>query len=174
MIGDEVDRANPEGRDGVAAVHPLAKAEETARGRNLRTACERLGPHYRGQDLELREFDAEIAAKEPRPGSPGEDDAITSDPPPFGNYNRHPARRCLEAAHGATRNDRSTRPPRRLGDRRCRPLRLGLAIAGGVERAGPGPGQTGHQLGRFTPVDDAGVELIPAGMLKPGFEQAEL
>src|SRR6266446_1004344 len=174
MVGHEVDRANPEGGNSVAAVHPLAKAEETARGGDLRPPFEGLGPHYRGQDLELRKIYAEIAAKEPRPGAPGEDDRIASDPPPFGNYRRHPAGRRLEAAHGATRNDRGTRPPRRLGDRWRRPLRLGLAVAGGVESAGPGAGQTRHQLRRFASVDDAGVELILAGMMEPGFKLAEL
>src|ERR1700730_7035593 len=173
MVGYEVDRSNPEGRDGVAAVHPLAEAEEAARGGNLRTALERLGPHYRGQDLELRELYAEIAAKEARPGAPREDDGIASNAPPFGSDSRRPAGRRLEAAHGATRNDRGSMPTRRLGDRWCGPLRLGLAVAGGVERPGPGPAQTGHQLRRLTAADDAGVELILAGMIEPDFEAGE-
>src|ERR1700730_15173922 len=69
MVGYEVDRANPEGRDGVAAVHPLAEAEEATRGGNLRTALERLGPHYRGKDPELRGLYAASAGKDARPGA---------------------------------------------------------------------------------------------------------
>jgi len=44
----------------------------------------------------------------------------------------------------------------------------------GVECSGPGAGQTWHQLCRFTPADDAGVELILAGVLEPGFELVQL
>ena len=83
-----------------------------------------------------------------------------------------PSARGLDAAHRALGHDRRAMPPRRLGDRRRRPLRLGLAVARGVERARPVAGQTGHQLGRFGAADDAGVELILAGVLEPGFELA--
>src|SRR5262245_54447802 len=119
MIGNEVDRPNPQGCHGVAAVHPLAKAEETAGGGYLRTAVERVGAHDRGQDLELRELDAEIAAEEPRPGSTREDYGIAGDSPLFGDDSRHPSGRRLKAAHGATRDNRGTMSTRRFGDRRC-------------------------------------------------------
>src|SRR4029077_10026970 len=143
---------------------------ETARGRNLRAPFEWLGPHDGSQHLELRQVDAENAAKEPRPGPTGEHDRIASDPPTFGNYSRHPAGRRLKAAHGATRNDRGALPTCRLGDRRGGLLRLRLASAGGVERARPSAGQTGHQLCGFAAADDARVELVLAGIIEPGFE----
>src|SRR5205807_6661797 len=43
-----------------------------------------------------------------------------------------------------------------------------------VERAGPVAGQTRHQLRRFGAGDYAGVELILASVLEPGFELSEL
>ncbi len=174
MIGNEVDRANPEGRYGVAAIHPLAKAEQPARGGDFRAAFERLGPHDRCQHFQLRQLDAEIAAEQPAPRTAGEHDGIAGDAALFGDRRRHASARGLDAAHRALGDDRGAMAPRRLGDRRGRPLRFGLAVAGGVERAGPGAGQTGHQLLRFAPADDTGIELILAGMVEPGFELGQL
>ena len=64
-VRHEIDRAHPQGRDRVAAIHPLAVAEQPARGRDFRSALERFGAHDRRQYPQLRQFDPEIAAKQP-------------------------------------------------------------------------------------------------------------
>ena len=170
IVGDEVDRAHPEGRHGIAAVHPLAKPEQAARRRDFRAARDGLGAHHRGQHFELRQFDAEIAAEQPRPGAAGEHDRSAGDPPLFGDHGRDPAARGFDAAHRALGHDCRTASPRRLGDGRRPALRLGLAVAGGVERAGPVAGQARHQLPSFGAGQKAGVELVLPGVIEPTFE----
>ena len=64
--------------------------------------------------------------------------------------------------------------PRRLSDRRRPPLRLGLAVAGGVERAGPLAGQARHQLPSFGAGQEAGVELVLPSVIEPTFELSQL
>ena len=110
IVGDEVDRAHPQGRHGVAAVHPFAKPEQAARRRDFRAALDGLGAHHRGQHLELRQFDAEIAAKQPRPGAAGEHHRSAGDPPLFGDHGRDPAAGGFDAAHRAV----GSRSPRRV------------------------------------------------------------
>ncbi len=60
------------------------------------------------------------------------------------------------------------------GDRRCGQLRLGLAVARRVERAGPGFGDAGQQPRHLGAVDQPRVELVFAGMLQPSLHVAEL
>ena len=64
--------------------------------------------------------------------------------------------------------------PRRGGDRRRRHLRLGPAVARGVERAGPGLGRAGQSPGHLGAVDDLRVELVFARVIEPGFELGEI
>src|SRR4029077_14970902 len=101
MVGDEIDGAHPEGRDGVAAIHPLAKAEEPARRRDFRAGFEGLGTHHGGEDFELRQFDTEIPAKQTAPGAAGKDDSLTGDAPLFGHRRRDTAALRFDAAHRA-------------------------------------------------------------------------
>ena len=170
IIGYEVDRPNPEGRDGVAAVHSFAKPEKPSRRRDLRAAYERLSAHDGRQHFELRQRDAEIAAEQPAPCAAGEYDLLARDPALFGYHRRDASTLRFDAACGALGHDRRAVPPRRLGDRRRRPLRLGFAVARGIERTRPVAGQTGHQLRRFGTGEYACVELILAGMLEPALE----
>ena len=137
-------------------------------------AFERLRAHDRRQHFELRQLDAEIAAEEPAPSAAREHDLVARDAALFGHYGRDPPALCFDAACGAVRHDGGAMPPRRLGYGRSRPLRLGLAVARGVEGAGPVARQTRHQLRRFGTGEDARVELILAGMLEPAFELPEL
>src|SRR5215470_16604381 len=174
MVGYEVDRTNPERRDGIAPVHALAEAEEPARSRDFRAAFERLGAHDGRQHFELRQFDPEIAAEQAAPRAAGEDHGLTGDAPLLGDHRRNPPALGFDTAHRALGHYRGAVPPRCFGYRRRRPLRLGLAVAGGVERASPVSGQAGHQLGRFGAAEDAAVQLILSGVLEPGFKLREL
>ena len=80
----------------------------------------------------------------------------------------------VDAAHRASGQDRGALAPCRLGDRGCRPLRLGLAVARGVKPAGPIAGQPRHQLGRLGAGQQARVELVLPRVIEPGFELAQL
>ncbi len=173
IVGDKVDRTHPQCRHGVAAVHPLADAEQPARRRDFRPARQRLGAHDRGQHFELRQFDAEIAAEQARPRATREHDTGAADPPLFGDDTGDAAARGFDAPHRALGHDRRAFPPRRLGDRRRRPLRLGLAVARREQASNPVAGQPRHQLGCLGAGQEPRVELILARVIEPGFELAQ-
>src|SRR5207248_252166 len=109
----------------------------------------------------------------PRPGTARQHDRLTGNAALFGNDAGDPPGRRLDATDRAARQDRRAAPPRAFGDRgRCH-LRLGLAVARGVERPGPAFRRSGQQLADFGAVDQPRVELIFTGVLEPRLHVAE-
>ena len=96
-------------RHRIAAVEPLAESEGRAADRDLGPTLHRCGRENGAQHLELRQVDALVAAKEPRPGAAGEDHAPASDAALLGDDARDLARRPCRGR--AQRNSRRFSPP---------------------------------------------------------------
>src|SRR5262245_8611354 len=155
-------------RDRVAAIEPLAEGEIVGAGGASWGALDRTRAHRRGEQLELRQLHAEIAAEEPRPGAPCEHHLAAADRPSLSDHAAHRACGCLDAPHGASLEDRSALAEGGIGDCRRGLLWLGAAVARRIERRRPAPRGAWQEPVDLVRSDEAGVNLVRLSLAEPG------
>ena len=93
-------------RDRVAAVQPLAEAEPPPADRRLGRAGDGFGAHDGRGDAQLRQADAERAQEHRRPDAARDQDGIAGDAALLGHDPRDPSGLDVDAADGASGQDR--------------------------------------------------------------------
>src|SRR4029077_8614702 len=67
MIRRDLDRVGVTTGDRITAVQSLSERENRAGGGDLWRSGQRPGAEHRGEDIQLRQIDAGVAAEQPRP-----------------------------------------------------------------------------------------------------------
>jgi hypothetical protein len=150
--------------DVVAAVQTLAQAEAGRPQRGLGRPGDRGRPHHRAAHLQLRERHPEAATEQPRPGAAREHDGAAGGGAFLGNHAGDAAGGDIEAAHGAVGQHLAAEATHGGSDGRRRLLRLGTAIACGVERARPLARRARQQRGKLRARNAPRIQLVGAGV----------
>ena len=173
--GRDVEGHGAAARDGVAAV--LAAAERGAGRADGALGDQRRhrGALHRCLDLELRQFEAEVAQEQRRPGAAGQHHGAACDRPLLGDHAGDLARLRLERAHRAALMNACARAPRPRAPapapRASDSARASLGREQGALEAPLALAQQRVRLGRR---QQARVELVLARVRQPVFEAREL
>jgi hypothetical protein len=108
------------GNKAARAVQPLSECEDRAGGGDLRCTGQWFGPERRGEDIQLRQIDACIAAEQPRPGTSGQHDRVADDAAFLGDNAGDASGLAIDATHSAAGQDNGPMRACRLGDGGCR------------------------------------------------------
>src|SRR6185312_5137794 len=167
-VGDNVcDRAGAAG-DRVAAVGALAEGEAGGERRALRSAAHAVDAHHGGDDLQLRQSQAEVAAEQARPGAAGEHDAAAGNRSALGDGGSDAPGLGFYAAHGALRDDLCAAFAGLPRQGRDGLLRFGATVTRRLDRTDPLSADARQRARDFGRREQAGIELELVHALEPG------